>query len=569
MHTTHSTSKRKKLGAYYTPKVLADFIARTALSLIKHQTDQALTVLDPATGESSLLEAFSLLAKQQSIEYNILGIDIDKSAIIASKSIFSSIPCNSSFILTDGLYPIKGKNNTEGWKHFISKHSPNGIDLILSNPPWGVETDKYTSLQDCFETATGQFDIYDLFIESSIRILKNGGCYAFIVPDSIYNQEHSNVRRLLFEQTTILQIVRLGEGFFDKVNMATSIILGIKTKTQDYQIKCSHLSSHLRKSVLSNTDTFEEAIKKSTLEISANRMISSGYKFITDENADDTSIMSKLNGCSKIKDWCTTRRGAELSKKGKITFCNYCNNWFPAPRKSNDIAKCPYCKVTIKTQIEKCIINSTQSEDSESLIVGEDIQRYHTTPKSYILLNYKGINYKSEEIYKGNKILVRKTGVGITAGIDYSNSWTNQVVYIIKTLKSSHPAVTNEVILSVINSRIVTYYIIKETGSNGWKTHAYLSQHDVENLPFPIIETDCTETIKILNKITELVKRLTSTEPESAAYNKLDAKIEKQVATLFGITKEEYDTIFQALNNVQKMIPFKRLLNITTKQIFQ
>lgn len=65
------------------------------------------------------------------------------------------------------------------------------------------------------------------------------------------------------------------------------------------------------------------------------------------------------------------------------------------------------------------------------IIVGEDIFRYRTRCKSYIQLGLNGINYKDNKLYEGNKILIRKTGVGITAGIDYNNCMTNQVVYIL------------------------------------------------------------------------------------------------------------------------------------------
>ena len=56
---------------------------------------------------------------------------------------------------------------------------------------------------------------------------------------------------------------------------------------------------------------------------------------------------------------------------------------------------------------------------------------------------------------------------------------------------------------------------------------------------------------------------------DEAAVTELIAKIEKEVASLFNLEDTDYIVIFDALNEVQKMIPFKRLLNITTRQIFK
>ncbi len=46
-----------------------------------------------------------------------------------------------------------------------------------------------------------------------------------------------------------------------------------------------------------------------------------------------------------------------------------------------------------------------------------------------MVLHLDGINYKDPAIFFEDKLLIRKTGIGITASIDSSKSYTNQVVY--------------------------------------------------------------------------------------------------------------------------------------------
>lgn len=199
------------------------------------------------------------------------------------------------------------------------------------------------------------------------------------------------------------------------------------------------------------------------------------------------------------------------------------------------------------------------------IIVGEDVFRYRTRCKSYIQLGLNGINYKDNKLYEGNKILIRKTGVGITAGIDYNNCMTNQVVYILHRKKNVNPIITDEVILAILNSRIITYYLIKTKGDKGWRTHPYLSQGDIASLPFPKVNND-DRTKENLKRITTLVKEYynyTDFPPN------VDAEIELLVSKLFKIEKDCYDTIFSTIQEAQQMIPFKRLLKITKKEIFK
>ena len=144
---------------------------------------------------------------------------------------------------------------------------------------------------------------------------------------------------------------------------------------------------------------------------------------------------------------------------------------------------------------------------------------------------------------------------------------TNQVVYIIKPKETINPLITAEVMIAVLCSRLITYVIIKEKGSIGWTSNPYLSQKDVYTLPFPRLDFGDNKTIAALKKITELVReysQLNKNVPQT-----IDAEIEKNIAYLFGIGKNEYEIVFKTISQVEQMIPFSRLLNIKTEDIFQ
>lgn len=565
--TDYSIERRKELGAYYSPQVLSDFLAKTILSFYPANLGGSISALDPATGDSVLLYSLSKHALSSGLGINVIGVDIDPHAIQRSQNIFQGLNIQNTFVCTDSLYPFNQGVPSDGWKKLRDKYFPNGIDLIVSNPPWGADLSSYSSLGLHYTTASGQFDSYDLFVETILNNLNEGGLYAIIIPDSIYCKEHYNTRKLLLDNTTIYEIVRLGEGFFSDVNFAVSILFGIKRKSEGNLVKCIHLSNKDRKEILRGEKSLDSLCGHSAISIDSKMMISNDYSFITDVSALDIPLMSKLNSYPRFSVYVISHRGVELSKKGIVLRCPYCGKWFPEPRRKTTETNCPHCKSKLLSnliQTKDTIISDTASSYSNQMVVGEDISRYQVSPKKYIKLGYDGIKYKEKTLYKGVKVLIRKTGVGITAGIDYNDCYVNQVVYIIRPREDFSKTISCEVILALLNSRMMTYYIIKQFGSTGWKSNPYLSQDNILSLPFPKINLDNEETKGLLCELSKLVKKISN---KKTINTKVDLAIECLVAKLYGISAKDYRVIMGTIRSVESLIPFKRLLNIKEEEI--
>lgn len=565
----YNKERKKALGAFFTPQILSDLLAKLLFPLCKATDGSTITALDPATGDGILLESLERLAQKHKIDINLIGIDIDRTAINGSKKRFEESRSKCTLINTDAIYPLGYSSPQKGWNALIKKHIPNGIDLIISNPPWGADISRYISLSRDFKTATGQFDIYDLFVETIITNLRQDGVYGIIIPDSIYCQEHLKIREMLLSNTSVLGIVRLGEGFFLGVNFAVSIIYGRKKLCSKYDVMCSHISNLEKKAILSGEVDIYTLVKKKAIKVPAKQMITADYSFTIDINREDVLILRKLKRNDTIKTYASCQRGVELSKKGIIIQCSHCGKWFPMPRKKKESTICPHCttEVVAANANQSCIITNKREKNCVPLIAGEDIGRFSVYINRYIRQGIQGINYKSSALYQGPKVVVRKTGVGITAGIDYNNSLTNQVVYIFKPKKNVHPLITTEVIAAILCSRLITYVIIKEKGSIGWTSNPYLSQKDVNTLPFPNLDFQNSQTVTALNRITELVRDNFKSKKELS--NEVDAEIERNIAFLYNIGNKEYEVIFNTISKVEQMIPFRRLLHINSRDIFQ
>lgn len=203
----------RKYGVVYTPDRLADFAAELLCAEIEKSEFDSVNVLDPACGECALLDSVKKIKRN---EYEYIGIDVDKSAILSASSEYTII--NNDTILPKNVR----KRTAEFWTGKLPT-----INAVIANPPWSSE--KIYNRDDLrkagYELTAGQYDSFVLFLELAYKIVCENGIFAFIIPDSIFDSQNENLRRFLIRNTEIKVIARLGEKLFDEVNRATPYIL--------------------------------------------------------------------------------------------------------------------------------------------------------------------------------------------------------------------------------------------------------------------------------------------------------------------------------------------------------
>lgn len=574
----YTKEERKENGVFYTPLFLADYLAKKVVKYYGNR--KIVSAIDPACGDSILLRSFAneLLNNRTKNLPKIFGVDKDINAIVSSTSKFADKSLkkfNINFIHSDGLFPVNGKNSIEGWSELRKDiKSKNGFGLAVSNPPWGAELNGYDplTLNFNFSLAKGQFDVFDLFVEVILNNLTENGIYGLILPDSVFSQEQARFRCLIAKNTTIHLIARLGEKIFPEINRACVIIVGSKAKAKsNHQVDCFRLSSNFKKRVISNELSLEEVEKELLHKVPQSRFRENdNCVFDIDLKTVEQITFDKIHVNSlSLKTYVKNTRGAEISKRGVVCQCSNCKHWMPYPKAKQP--KCNNCNVAliIETITKEKIILNHNGVGNLKLKVGEDLFRYTSLSKSWINTMKEGINYKDLSIYNGDKILVRKTGVGITASLDYENSVTNQVVYILKLKPAFEKKLSLEFVLAVLNSRAMTYYLIKKFGENEWKSHPYLTQTMLVNLPFPKIDYDSAITKKMINSVTKIVRNEVSHSKEKNISKANDLFIERVVAHIFKLNQTDYKAILETLSSSEQLIPIRRLLNCSTKEIFQ
>ncbi|MDN2487463.1 N-6 DNA methylase [Kosakonia sacchari] len=567
--------KKKKNGVVYTPQYLADYVAEKIISYSHMHKDRKnrdnMQVLDPACGDGILLEALEAKLKAINISsVHLTGVDIDKNALIKAQKRFG---CNFFGVNANALCPYN-KDRETGWGLLKNNGENNhGYDFIIANPPWGADTSSYKNLvnNNSYQLLSGQYDTSDLFIELSLSLLNDSGIAGFIIPDSLFSHDRALLRKFLLKNAEILFIGRFGEKIFKDVNRACAILIfrkKISSSMDDYGIDCFRLPVEERNNIINGTDKLSLVELKYRHKVLYSRFNNDPKHLF---NLDVDSTLQNTYECIsshdlKFGDFLCNHRGVELSKKGKIVQCQFCDSWSPASK--NEFIKCKNCGKKIETNKsnDKVIIHKVYNENFNPLIVGEDINRYKIDYNLWIDTSHVGINYKNPEIYEGEKIVVRKTGIGVSASIDYTSSYTNQVVYIFKLRPDYLDKIPLEFLLAILNSRAIFFFVSMSNGEIEWKSHPYLTQQQIINIPIPNLLKLPNKDLEIINELSTRL-RFFLEKSEAVPYD-LDAELEHMVAKIYGLDKTHYDAIFKVLDKAQELIAVKALKNIKISDIF-
>jgi tRNA1(Val) A37 N6-methylase TrmN6 len=234
-------------GVHYTPDDIVDFmVAATLGPLLEAPTPArvaSLRVLDPSCGAGAfLLGVYRLLLdwhqqvyareltsaeKRRILLDNIYGVDIDARAVEAAKrslellagesvDLSANIKCGNALIETDcGVAKSTESMLPFDWPaefpDIFSRPNP-GFDVVLGNPPyvdaeWTAVHQPLTRAYCArkYATASGNWDLFCVFIERSLQLLRDEGRHAFIVPNKLASAEYAAAaRRLLAIENRLL-----------------------------------------------------------------------------------------------------------------------------------------------------------------------------------------------------------------------------------------------------------------------------------------------------------------------------------------------------------------------------
>ena len=225
---TLTSEERRRHGTVYTPAHLVAYIFELAGY---PGNGEPPLLLDPCCGAGAFLEhAVQLLADSlrgqgldlrkasgratflQSVSCSLFGVDLDPTACaLARVAVRDAVARKTlqkppaSFFEDNVLQADFLRPNQQGL--------PPAFDFIVGNPPY-VSTETMSDeakllLRQQYTTARGRFDLYGIFIERSLELLRPGGRLAMITPDKFLTSQTSRpLRELMLSHARLRKVAR-------------------------------------------------------------------------------------------------------------------------------------------------------------------------------------------------------------------------------------------------------------------------------------------------------------------------------------------------------------------------
>lgn len=192
-------SHRKKFGQYFTPKFIRDELIKQLPRSIKNPR-----VLDPACGTGEFL----ITAREYFKSPELYGWEIDEKLV----KIANKLVPQANLVRADSL----------------EKEECGRFDFVIGNPPY-FEFKPSRKLENRFgEIMGGRTNIFSLFIYQGLKLLKNGGYLAFVVPPSMNNGAYfSKLREFIVENSNIefMKVLKDPKMFHEALQSTMIIIL--------------------------------------------------------------------------------------------------------------------------------------------------------------------------------------------------------------------------------------------------------------------------------------------------------------------------------------------------------
>ena len=540
------SGKRKKMGIYYTPSYIVDYIIKNTIGeYCKNKSlDEILEikVVDPACCSGSfLINAFSELCKiveerlkngEKSNKYKlfqewkeklnlgekatillncIYGVDLDEKAIELArlnlllkvleeetretrKRILPNMENNiknGNSLISDSRYEKAFNWNAQ----FPNVFNEGGFDVVVGNPPYVrsqlLKSNDKTFFSKNYISASNQYDLYILFIEKAIKVLKQNGLLGFINPNKFLISDYGlKLREFIIQNSHFRNIIDVSNLEVFK-GVGTYPIIFILQKSRDKE-EIKILKSIRNPYTLSGANICYEHLMPSSFENDNKKIISLEIKGDVEEI------------CNKIKE-----NSLELGKLAEV-----------------------YRGVIPPNQKEYVI--KEKIKNSKKALRGRDIGRYFHKWNGEFLKYDKKLNISKSEKFEGNKIIMPRTILSLKASLDEENLNLIDRVYYIKLKEEK---ISLKVLLGIINSKLVDFYYKTYFGASHLQgNYLDLKGVDLKKIQIKLPSPEQAKRIK------ELVERIMEFYKEGKSeqdIKNVDYEIDEEVYKLYEITDEE------------------------------
>jgi len=421
------------------------------------------------------------------------------------------------------------KINPFNWQNnFNEIFKQGGFDIVIGNPPYGADfsNPEKSYLIRKFKNQNYQLDSYLIFLEHSINnLLKSNGLFGMIIPNPwLTNLLQKDLRKFLFSNTSVIEIIHFKKPVFPKVTVDTEIVI---------------LENAIQKN---NTARITVVGKDNSINDPKNTILFHKQKEWQKLNGDVINIFLTDSEKKLIKK-------SQLSTKTLDTYLDI------------NVGIKPYQvgkgrpKQT-KSDVDNRIFDSTIKKDKfyRQYLRGSDINQYYLDNKIVRFIKFGEWLAEPRPAAKFDakmKIFMRQTGDSLIATLDDQKLLCLNNMHVLVP-KSEIQELELKCILGIINSKLLNWIYQNRNPEKG-EALAEVKKTNVANLPIrslnEIPDNTKNEISSLVDQLLKLNKELSSAKIQSQIdqlKNKIDflrKKIDNHVYQLYDLDQEEIKQI--------------------------
>ncbi|WP_216679110.1 type IIG restriction enzyme/methyltransferase [Hymenobacter siberiensis] len=379
-----------------------------------------------------------------------------------------------------------------------------GFDVVMGNPPYGVEFSKEAQkvLTAQFSTLKYRLESYVAFIEQGLRLLSPSGLLAYIIPDTFLNLDFTgSLRQYLLDNAQIQEIFTMPSTVFPDAVVDVALLQVQNTPLTKEPVQIKRFAKRASKFVMDSPD------KSFTVDTSLWRKTN---LFLLLESHEVEELEQIMSVSKPLSTYAKGISGIKAYQAGKGK---------PAQTRS-DVN-------------EKLYTSSVKPSDEWSpFYEGKHILRYGTTWNNDNWLRYGPWLAEPREpnVFIGEKLLVRKiVGETLLATHTKDNSYCNTLLFLLK-LKDESPY-NYHFILALINSRVMARIIKLRLEIDASDLFPQIMLSNILDLPIP------AATPAEQAAIAALVQQILDAKAADPAADTTapEAAVDAAVAALYGV----------------------------------
>jgi type I restriction-modification system DNA methylase subunit len=116
-----------------------------------------------------------------------------------------------------------------------------GFDVVIGNPPYvrtqTLDKSEVDYFKQCYGSATGHYDIYILFLERALSLLRHGGRLGLILPSKFFQTEYGRgIRNIISQEGMLEHVVNFGpQQIFEESTTYTCLLFLKKEKMHRFK----------------------------------------------------------------------------------------------------------------------------------------------------------------------------------------------------------------------------------------------------------------------------------------------------------------------------------------------